>query len=189
MHNLTHTAKGQAKNDLIGGIMDPNDVGSRLGMLIKAMKLKQYQFTEKFGISANSLDRYKNNERFPDPQIMARLIDAGVNVNWRLRGEGSMFILAPWELGDDIRTTKKVQIVDGKPVLVNDFDTTYVRTSIFPIVADIAAGSPLEVPEVLSQRNQSKTPLAIFPSVRTATWPSESMVIAWSLRYCMVMLC
>jgi len=28
----------------------------------------------------------------------------------------------------------KVQIVDGKPVLVNDFERTYVWTSIFPIV-------------------------------------------------------
>jgi SOS-response transcriptional repressor LexA len=163
MHNLTHTAKGQAKNDLIGGIMDPNDVGSRLGMLIKAMKLKQYQFTEKFGISANSLDRYKNNERFPDPQFMARLIDAGVNVNWLLRGEGSMFILAPWELGDDIRTTKKVQIVDGKPVLVNDFDTTYVRTSVFPILAEIAAGPPLDVPEGIEPADTVEVPTRYIP--------------------------
>ena len=143
--------------------MDPNDVGSRLGMLIKAMKMKQYQFTEKFGICANSLDRYENNERFPDRQLMARLIDAGVNVNWLLRGEGSMFILAPWELGDDIRTTKKVQIVDGKPVLVNDFDTTYVRTSIFPIVAEIAAGSPIEVPEGLEPAESVEVPTRYIP--------------------------
>ena len=163
MHNLTHTAKGQAENDLLGGIMDPNDIGSRLGMLIKSMKLKQYQFTEKFGISANSLDRYKNNERFPDPQFLARLIDAGVNVNWLLRGEGSMFILAPWELGDDVRTTKKVQIVDGKPVLVNDFDTTYVRTSIFPIVAEISAGSPMEVPEDMEPAESVEVPTRYIP--------------------------
>ena len=143
--------------------MDPNDVGSRLGMLIKAMKLKQYQFTEKFGISANSLDRYKNNERFPDPQFMARLIDAGVNVNWLLRGEGSMFILAPWELGDDIRTTKKVQIVDGKPVLVNDFDTTYVRTSVFPILAEIAAGHPLDVPDGIEPADTVEVPTRYIP--------------------------
>lgn len=50
MHNSLHTAKGQAENYLLGGIMDPNDIGSRLGMLIKAMELKQHQFTEKFGI-------------------------------------------------------------------------------------------------------------------------------------------
>ena len=143
--------------------MDPNDIGSRLGMLIKAMKLKQYQFTEKFGISANSLDRYKNNERFPDPQFLARLIDAGVNVNWLLRGEGSMFILAPWELGDDIRTTKKVQIMDGKSVLVNDFDTTYVRTSIFPIVAEISAGSPMEVPEDMEPAESVEVPARYIP--------------------------
>jgi SOS-response transcriptional repressor LexA len=163
MHNLTHTAKGQAENDLLGGIMDTNDIGSRLGMLIKAMKLKQYQFTKKFGISANSLDRYKNNERFPDPQFLARLIDAGVNVNWLLRGEGSMFILAPWELGDDVRTTKKVQIVDGKPVLVNDFDTTYVRTSIFPIVAEISAGSPMEVSEDMEPAESVEVPTRYIP--------------------------
>ena len=143
--------------------MDPNDIGSRLGMLIKSMNLKQYQFNEKFGISPNSLDRYKNNERFPEPQFLARLIDAGVNVNWLLRGEGSMFILAPWELGDDVRTTKKVQIVDGKPVLVNDFDTTYVRTSIFPIVAEISAGSPMEVPEDMEPAESVEVPTRYIP--------------------------
>ncbi len=143
--------------------MDPNDIGSRLAMLIKAMNLKQYQFTEKFGISANSLDRYKNNERYPDPQFLTRLIDAGVNVNWLLRGEGSMFILAPWELGPDVRTTKKVQIVDGKPVLMNDFDTTYVRTSIFPNVAEISAGPLLEVPEGIEPAESVEVPTRYIP--------------------------
>jgi len=143
--------------------MDPNDIGSRLGMLIKSMNLRQYQFTEKFGISANSLDRYKNNERYPDPQFLARLVEGGVNVNWLLRGEGSMFILAPWELGDDVKTVKKVQIVDGKPVLVNDFDTTYVRTSIFPIVAEISAGSPIDAPEGLEPAESVEVPIQYIP--------------------------
>ncbi|MDY0152950.1 MAG: XRE family transcriptional regulator [Candidatus Cloacimonas sp.] len=143
--------------------MDPNDIGSRLGMLIKSMNLKQYQFNEKFGISPNSLDRYKNNERFPEPQFLARLIDAGVNVNWLLRGEGSMFILAPWEIGPDVKTTKKMQIVNGKPTLVNDFDTTYVRTSIFPIVAEIAAGSPMEVPEGIEPTDSVEVPIRYIP--------------------------
>ena len=143
--------------------MNPEDIGMRLGMLIKSMNLKQYQFNKKFGISANSLDRYKNNERYPEAQLLARLVEAGVNVNWLLRGEGSMFIMAPWELGPDIKTSKKMQIVDGKPVLVNDFDTTYQRTSIFPIVADISAGAPMEVPEGIEPTESVEVPTRYIP--------------------------
>ncbi len=89
--------------------MDPNEIGSRLGMLIKAMKLKQYQFTEKFGISANSLDRYKIM-RVSRPSIHGQIDRCRSECELALEGEGSMFILAPWELGDDIRTTRKSRL-------------------------------------------------------------------------------
>lgn len=143
--------------------MEAEDIGARLGMLVKSMNIKQYQFNEKFGISTNSMARYKNNERYPESEFLAKLVDAGVNVNWLLRGDGSMFIQAPWEMAPDVKTSKKVQIVDGKPTLVNDFDRTYIRTSIFPIVAEISAGTPMDIPEGIEAAESVEIPTRYIP--------------------------
>ncbi|MDD3563147.1 MAG: S24 family peptidase [Candidatus Cloacimonetes bacterium] len=143
--------------------MKPEDIGTRLGMLVKALNLKNYEFEKKFGISTNSMARYKNNARYPDPEFLAKLVENGINVNWLLRGEGTMFIQAPWELGPDIKTTKKVQIIDGKPVLVNEFDRTYVRTSMFPIAAEISAGEPLEVMDDYDMMDSVEVPNRYLP--------------------------
>lgn len=143
--------------------MNAEDIGMRLGMLVKAMRLKNYEFEKKFGISTNSMARYKNNTRYPDPEFMAKLVENGVNVNWLLRGEGSMFIQAPWELGPDIKTTKQMQFINGKPTLAHDFDSTYLRTSIFPIVAEISAGQPLEVRDGYEVADSVEIPTRYIP--------------------------
>jgi SOS-response transcriptional repressor LexA len=143
--------------------MKAEDIGTRLAMLVKSMNIKQYQFNEKFGISTNSMARYKNNERYPESEFLAKLVEAGVNVNWLLRGDGSMFIQAPWEMGPDIKTAKKVQMVDGRPILVNDFDNTYVRTSIFPIAAEISAGMALEVRDDYDSADSVEIPTKYIP--------------------------
>lgn len=143
--------------------MKPEDIGTRLGMLVKALKLKNYEFIKKFGISPNSMARYKNNERYPDPEFLAKLVEDGINVNWLLRGEGFMFINQPYELAPDIRTTKRVQIIDGKPILVNDTDRTYVRTSLFPIVAEISAGDPIEVRSDYESSDSVEVPIRYIP--------------------------
>ena len=143
--------------------MRPEDIGTRLGMLVKALKLKNYEFIKKFGISTNSMARYKNNERYPDPEFLAKLVEDGINVNWLLRGEGFMFINQPYELAPDIRTAKRVQIIDGKPILVNDTDRTYVRTSLFPIVAEISAGDPIEVRSDYEPSDSVEVPIRYIP--------------------------
>lgn len=143
--------------------MRPEDIGTRLGMLVKALKLKNYEFIKKFGISPNSMARYKNNERYPDPEFLAKLVEDGINVNWLLRGEGFMFINQPYELAPDIRTAKKLQIIDGKPILVNDTDRTYVRTSLFPIVAEISAGDPIEVRSDYEPSDSVEVPIRYIP--------------------------
>lgn len=45
--------------------MKKSEIGVRLERVIKTMKLKQYQFAEKFGISSASLTRYKSGDRLP----------------------------------------------------------------------------------------------------------------------------
>jgi SOS-response transcriptional repressor LexA len=143
--------------------MKAEDIGTRLGLLVKALNLKQYQFNEKFGISTNSMARYKNNERYPESEFLAKLVENGINVNWLLRGEGSMFIQAPWEMAPDVKTSKRVQIIDGKPTLVNDFDRTYIRTAIFPILAEISAGTPIEVTEGHEPADSVEVPTRYIP--------------------------
>ncbi len=66
---------------------------------------------------------------------------------------------------------------------MNDLDKTYIRTSVFPIAAEIAAGSPIDVPEGIEPTDTVEVPTRYIPFGRTATLPSKSMVTAWSLRF------
>lgn len=143
--------------------MKPEDIGLRLGLLVKALKMRNYEFIKKFGISTNSMARYKNNERYPDPEFLAKLVESGINVNWLLRGEGFMFINTANELIPDINDMQKVEIVDGKPTLVNSLDRTYVRTSLFPIVAEISAGAPFEAISDYDAADSVEVPIRYIP--------------------------
>jgi SOS-response transcriptional repressor LexA len=109
-------------------------VGQRLEMLMKSMNRKQGEFAKEFGISNNSMIRYKTNERMPDPDFLCRLADSKVNLNWLLRGEGSMYVLAPWDVKVETKKAKSI-------------DDTYLRTAMFPVSAEISAGEPIPVPE------------------------------------------
>ena len=87
--------------------MSTYNVGQRLELLIKSMNKKQGQFAKDFNISNTSLARYKTNERLPDSDFLARLGQAKINLNWLLNGEGSMYIVPPWEVKLESKRAKK----------------------------------------------------------------------------------
>jgi transcriptional regulator with XRE-family HTH domain len=58
-------------------------------MLMKNMKSKNYQFAEKYEISGASLSRYKAGERYPDPELLLKMSENGINVNWLLTAKGT----------------------------------------------------------------------------------------------------
>jgi SOS-response transcriptional repressor LexA len=122
-------------------------IGQRLEMLVKSMNKRQGEFAKDFGISTNSMIRYKTNERMPDPEFMSRLARANVNLNWLLNGEGSMYVTAPWDVKLEPKRLKKQDADTGAVKLTDSIDAAYARTAMFPIAAEISAGEPLPVPE------------------------------------------
>ena len=71
--------------------MNKPTIGQRLSLVIKAMRLKDYQFANKYGISRASLSRYKLNERYPDPEFLEALSKDQINLHWLFTGNGSMY--------------------------------------------------------------------------------------------------
>jgi len=43
--------------------------------------MRNYEFIKKFVISPSSMAIYKNNERYPDPEFLTKMIESGINVN------------------------------------------------------------------------------------------------------------
>lgn len=116
------------------------EVGQRLAMLMKSMKLKNYQFAKKYGISAASLSRYKAGERYPDPELLLKLSESEVNVNWLLTGKGTTRIVQDFDGWMKERLEEKLKVVDSKTGLIQAPTIDYTRTIILQILGEISAG-------------------------------------------------
>ena len=73
--------------------MKARTLGDRLVMLLKAMDLPQYKYAEKYSVYKSSITRYRNNERYPEGELLAALAKENVNIHWLFTGEGS--VLSP----------------------------------------------------------------------------------------------
>lgn len=122
-------------------------LGQRLELIMKALDKNQREFAEDFGISYNSLGRYKRNERMPDPEFLSKLADLKINLNWLIKGEGGMYVQVPWEVKSDNKKSKRLEVINGKVTLKDSVDAIYNRTIMFPVSAEISAGTPIEAPE------------------------------------------
>jgi SOS-response transcriptional repressor LexA len=123
------------------------NVGQRLELLIKSMNKKQGEFAKDFSISNNSLIRYKTNERLPEAEFLYRLGQAKVNLNWLLNGEGSMYLVPPWEIKLEPKRAKKGDDKKDVGKVTDSIEDVYMRTNYLPVSADISAGDPIPVPE------------------------------------------
>lgn len=64
-----------------------------LGDRIKAIRgnISQTVFSEKLGITQNTLSRYERNQRLPDAQLIAELCNSfNISADWILTGRGAM---------------------------------------------------------------------------------------------------
>ena len=152
--------------------MNKPTIGHRLSLVIKAMRLKDYQFAEKYGISRASLSRYKSSERYPDPEFLEVLSRDKINLHWLFTGNGSMYAKDEFQ---ELIQGKQAQVKSSSPDKSNpsiispilhpidsqDFDPTSSIT--FPIVGEIAAGPPLEIRDEWSQVGQIQLPLSFLP--------------------------
>ncbi|MDD2228814.1 MAG: S24 family peptidase [Candidatus Cloacimonetes bacterium] len=149
--------------------MNKPTIGQRLSLVIKAMRLKDYQFATKYGISRASLSRYKLNERYPDPEFLEALSRDNINIHWLFTGNGSMYARDEFQ---ELIQSNQSNIKQGSsapsiisPVLqsINDQDFDPTQSISFPIVGEIAAGPPLEIRDEWSQMGQIQLPVSLLP--------------------------
>ena len=158
--------------------MSRKTIGDRLTFLIKTLGVKDYEFADKYGISRASLIRYKQNERYPDPEFLVALSKQKVNLNWLLTGTGSMyskdefeeFIKGNQQIPTEAPITAKPgklapKTKSGKPQLISPTQASHDNQEIdfsqsitMPIVGDIAAGEPIEIIDQYGMSGQIDIP-------------------------------
>ena len=151
--------------------MNKPTIGQRLSLVIKAMRIKDYQFANKYGISRASLSRYKLNERYPDPEFLEALSKDKINLHWLFTGNGSMYAKdefqeliqsnqAPTNRSNQDTPNPSIISPILHPMTDQDFDPT--RSITFPIVGEIAAGPPMEIKDEWSQMGQIQLPISFL---------------------------
>ncbi|MDD2229311.1 MAG: XRE family transcriptional regulator [Candidatus Cloacimonetes bacterium] len=143
--------------------MAAKEVGERLAMVMKTMKLKNYQFAKKFSISAASLSRYKSGERYPDPELLVRLSESQVNVNWLLTGKGTTQIVQDFDGWMKERLEEKMKVVDSQTGLVQSPTIDYTRTISLQILGEIAAGPREHIEDLRHLGENIEIPRSLLP--------------------------
>jgi len=138
--------------------MSATTVGERLKMLVRSQNLTHGDFAKKNGISLNSMSRYINNKRSPEPEFLTKLAEQKVNLNWLLSGEGGMYVSAPWDPKPESSLKSKLEVVSAKDRLSDCGNDSYNRTVLLPILAEISAGMPAEAMEDFEYDNFVELP-------------------------------
>ena len=146
-----------------GGTPAAREIGERLGKLLKIMRLKNYQFSEKFGISNASLARYKSGDRLPEPQLLLDLCKARVNINWLLTGEGTTQITQDFDGWMKEKLEQRMKVIDSKTGLIQSPTIDYTRTITLPIVGEISAGPREDVIDCRSLGETVEVPRTLAP--------------------------
>ena len=146
-----------------GGTPAAREIGERLGKLLKIMRLKNYQFSEKFGISNASLARYKSGDRLPEPQLLLDLCKARVNINWLLTGEGTTQITQDFDGWMKEKLEQRMKVVDSKTGLIQSPTIDYTRTITLPIVGEISAGPREDIIDCRSLGETVEVPRTLEP--------------------------
>lgn len=69
-----------------------SDIGARIIATREAMKMTQKAFASFCGMPLPSLKDYEAGKRMPGGESLQHFIDAGINANWLLTGEGPMLL-------------------------------------------------------------------------------------------------
>jgi len=143
--------------------MKKSEIGVRLERVIKTMKLKQYQFAEKFGISSASLTRYKSGDRLPDPEFLIALSKEKINTNWLLTGDGSMNIRPDFDGWMKEQLQKNLGKVNSKTGLIETPAIDYTRTINLTILGEISAGPREDVVDLRDLGENIELPRSLLP--------------------------
>lgn len=87
----------------------PEVIKTPLGQRLRDIRARfgdpeRVDFASRLGISMGSLANYERGDRVPDSDVLAGYARIGVNLNWLVSGDGSMFVDDPREadLGVDV---------------------------------------------------------------------------------------
>lgn len=69
-----------------------NGFGFRLKTWRKKLGMTQAQFSEKTEIHLAQIKKYETDASLPSGEIMAKIAETGVNLNWLLTGQGYMVL-------------------------------------------------------------------------------------------------
>lgn len=69
-----------------------SNLALRLAAAREALKLTQEEFFTRTGLPVSTLKKYEGSHREPKASQLALVLKAGININWLLTGEGSMFL-------------------------------------------------------------------------------------------------
>lgn len=99
------------------------NIGDRLRIFAKYIGTSK-RLAEMLGMTPQSLNFYLKGKREPGANILKRLLDLGLNINWLLTGEGEMLTYSESnhgvnssELMNKIRSLEKE--CQGKDVIIN----------------------------------------------------------------------
>jgi phage repressor protein C with HTH and peptisase S24 domain len=122
--------------------MADKTIGDRLQLLMKTLRYKQYEFSQRYGLSHSTIVRYKQNDRRPDTDFLIQLARDGVNANWLLTGEGEMFNEdATFAFGPRLKQ-KNLELIHPWKGKVTPQEQVNTRVIVLPIEGQIAAGLP-----------------------------------------------
>ena len=125
-------------------------VGQRLTELRKVERLSQKDLSCILNCTQQCLSSYENDKIQPSIQVFDVLVKRfNVNMHWLLFGEGEMFL----NNKEFVEVTKKMpmsknqsqyELINPKYGVPIEYDSLKNDTWNIPIVAEIAAGSPIE---------------------------------------------
>lgn len=72
-----------------------SSIGERIIAIREAMKMTQKAFASFCGMPLPSLKDYEAGKRMPGGEALQHFIDAGINANWLLTGDGDMLLNDP----------------------------------------------------------------------------------------------
>ncbi len=143
--------------------MPYEEIGERLAMVLKMMRLKSYQFAEKFGVSKASMARYKSGERLIESQLLLELSKARININWLFTGEGTMQITQDFDGWMKQRLEEKMKVVDSQTGLIKSPTVDYTRTVKMLIVGEISAGPREHIDDLRHLGESIEIPRTLIP--------------------------
>jgi transcriptional regulator with XRE-family HTH domain len=127
-------------------------IGKRLEDFIKKAYKMQREFAATTGISAQQVNNYVTNRSKPSVSILKKFNVAGLNLNWLLMGNGSMF--ARNETGDRLRlihedSTHGSILMDGdiyKQTLIGLLTVDQLRAIVKEAILELGFGNQMILP-------------------------------------------